>query len=467
MGAQAHMNTATPYANSEQVLFCWLRESAPGRLECDLGLPVERSDVALAALGLHPLQHPPAVAPVKLSQVIAALSSEDAFRALPEWARKSLSALLGPVHSDEQAAAAKAHCDIVLAAADRALSTAPASSCCELHLPYIARRGWPSRFEILDRASFRFAQGRVAPSSLAAPPDAHAYNAVLLAAGAMSAAAGVELRHSFTSNLPPSVLAPLLDLAFGSHVQCTAAPGDATISQSLAPAALAAWRRAPGEKSPAYFPVHAAVSVALQNAFRRWIPLLWLNDPARWEDTGATQAILAYAASRPFPGRRRTDFTWDLLSPDWVYGAFRLARRGLNARLRSMRQAVLNAGKMSLAEEYRPAHSKEILARVRKQKKAVRDIFAAEGEIVNHVLQFGVTLRTADSAFELAHEAPEFAAGLATRLRRVSKDVDLTPLATMVMMEAANALHAALGGENQLRTRFALTSKEALESLAA
>ena len=469
MGAQADMITAMPSANTAQLLFCWIRETAPGHLECDLGTPIERAELPLAILGLHPRQQRCSTGPaVTLESVSRAFSSKQAFDQLPDWARKRLRILFGSLSSDEQAAAANQQLEVVLAAASRALASAPVNAKVEIHLPYISRRGWPNRFDILEAAMFQLCDGRVLPSTVTASVvELNSYNARLLAAGAMRPDAAAGLRHSFACALSAQVGAPLLAAVFGSDAPAGSPWGEVIVSQSLARTAMKAWRRAPIERSPAYFPVHAAVSVALQNAFRRWLTWLWLSDPAHWENVEATQAILAYAASKPFPGRRRTDFTWDLLSTEWIFGAFRSSQRGLTTKLRCMQQAMLNAGRTDLAEAYKPATAKAILTRVRKQRKSVRDFFAAEGEIVNHVLEFGLSLRNADSEFQLGHDAAEFAKGVDTRLRRMSNDMDLTPLATMVMVEATNALHTALGGENELVTRFSITSPEPLESRAA
>jgi hypothetical protein len=463
------MITAMPSANTAQLLFCWLRETAPGHLECDLGLPLERADLPLAMLGLHPSQQRAATTDaLTLDQVARALSSKACFRALPEWARKRLSVMFGPVSSDEQAPAVQRHLEHVVAAAEHALAVAPLNARVEVHMPYFSRRAWPDRFDILQRESFSLRDGRVLPSSTTDnSAELNSYNARLLAAGAMRADATIELRHSFGCAIPAAAAATLLAAAFGSDAPSGSQWGEVTVSETLRNSALSAWRRAPIEKSPAYFPAHAAVSVALQHAFRRWLAWLWLSDPARWENVDGTQAVLAYAASRPFPGRRRTDFTWDVLSPDWVYGAFRSSRRALTMKLRSVRQAMLCAGRRDLAEQYKPSLSKAILTRVRKQKKTVRNLFACEGEVVDHVLQFGLILRNAEDEFQLGHQAADFADGLATRLRRMSTEMDLTPLATMVMLQASNALHTALGGENQLLTRTCFTSPEPLESLAA
>lgn len=450
--------------------FCWLRESAPGHLECDLGISVERSNLPLALVGLHPgQQRTTAQPPVSLQQVKSAFQSESQFLALPEWARKRLAALFGPLSTAAHLRTARENCRILFDAGARALAEAPDESGIELHLPYLDRRQWPARFDILTRSAFRFVSGRVVPSGVAASADeSNHYNTRLVAASLANPESPLVLRHGERCTLPANVAAGMYAAAFGQNIEQTACLVELSIDQRLPFRALSAWRRAPLETSPAYFPAHAAISVAIQRSLRRWIAWKWLSSPARCEDIPATHAVLAYAASRLFPGRRRTDFTWDVLGQEWIYAAFHLCGRELSSRLRSVRAALFAAGRPQLAREYAPSGAKEILAQVRKRNKTVRDFFAGEGEIVNHMLRFGLVLRASDHPIEVCHgEAEEFSQGLGTRLRRLSKDMDLTSLGAMILVESTSALHVALGGEDGLETQTSITPLEVLESRAA
>ncbi len=463
------MTNAILPAVDPNVRLCWLRESAPGHLECDLGLPIERSDLELALVGLHPdQQRTTAHPPVSTEQARTAFESEAGFLALPQWARKRLSALFGPLSSASDLRAARENCAILFEAAGRALAEAPRESGVELHLPYLDRRHWPVRFEVLAKTAFRFANGRVVPSAIALSADeSNLYDTRIMAASAGKSDAPIFLRHMNGCTLPAEVAARIYEAAFGTEMVAGAGHIALSIQQRLALAALAAWRRAPLEKSPAYFPAHAAVSMAIQRALRNWIAWTWLSDPARCENVPATQAILAYAASKPFPGRRRTDFTWDVLGQEWMYGAFHQSRRDLTCRLRLVRDALAAAGRPDLARGYDPADAKEILAQIRKRNKMVRDIFAGEGEIVNHLLNFGLTLRSAEHPIEICREAADFSQGLGARLRRLVKGLDLTSLGAMILIEASNALHVALGGENALVTNTVVTPTQVPELLAA
>lgn len=463
------MTNAMLPAGDANVRLCWLRESAPGHLECDLGLSVEPSNLGMALVGLHPdQQRTTAYPPVSPEQARTAFESEERFLELPQWARKRLAALFGPLSSASDLRAARENCAILFEAARRALAEAPRESGVELHLPYLDRRHWPVRFDVLAKTAFRFANERVVPSGVALLADeSNLYDTRLIAAGVEKSDAPVFLRHVHGCTLPAELAAPMYEAAFGAGIIAGVGPIALSIEQRLTFAALSAWRRAPLEKSPAYFPAHAAVSVAIQRGLRNWIAWTWLSDPARCENVPATHAILAYAASKPFPGRRRTDFTWDVLGHEWIYGAFHQSRRDLTGRLRLVRAALSAAGRPDLAQAYDPADAKEILAQIRKRNKMVRDIFAGEGEIVNHLLNFGLTLRSAEHSIEICREAADFSQGLGARLRRLVKGLDLTPLGAMILIEASNALHIALGGENALVTDTIITPTQVLELRAA
>jgi len=424
----------------------------------------------LALVGLHPgQQRTTAQPPVSVQQARSAFESESHFLALPEWARKRLAALFGPLSTATHIRAARENCRILFDAGARALAEAPGESGIELHLPYLDRRQWPARFEILTKTAFRLVHGRVVPTAIARSADeANHYNTRLVAASVASSDSPLVLCHSDRCTLPAKVAAGMYAAAFGQDIEQTAGLVELAIHQRLPFRALSAWRRAPLEKSPAYFPAHAAVSVAIQRSLRQWIAWKWFSNPQHCEDIPTTHAILAYAASRLFPGRRRTDFTWDVLGQEWIYAAFHLCGRELSSRLRSVRAALLAAGRPQLAQAYAPAGAKEILTQVRKRNRTVRDFFAGEGEIVNHILRFGLVLRASEHPIEVCHgEAEDFSQGLGTRLRRLSKEMDLTSLGAMILIETTNALHTALGSEDGLETQASITPLEVLESRAA
>src|SRR6476661_824744 len=172
-------------SHSEQIRFCWFRESSPGHIERDDSLAVAKSDLLLALLGLHPAQQRTTAEPsVTLHGVMSALSPAAPLDTLPLWSRKRLTIMLGPLATDESRTLASDRFQILARVAARALDALPPRAEVELHLPYIDRRSWAERYTILDKTTFVEIGGRVVPASLLAPGHMDEYNAQLLTVSA-------------------------------------------------------------------------------------------------------------------------------------------------------------------------------------------------------------------------------------------------------------------------------------------
>jgi hypothetical protein len=433
--------------------FCWLRETAPGHLEHDGGIRIAKCDLLEALFGIHPAQkRTPAEPPVSVDEILATLSVAGPFDSFPQWARRRLANILGPLASEGQRREAARNAAVLMDVANRILAVAPHDVEAEVHLPYISRRHWVSRFDVLANTEFVFREGRVVPKALLSPEHRDEYNAQLIAAASISPA--FDVVHSFThvQSVAPGLLAAFLPVESVPEPLSGDSGHEISIHTTLASSACRAWNSAPVEKGGAYFPIHAAVSVAIQNSLRRWLAWHWLSDLNNYDDTLAAFTVLAYVCSQPFPGRRRTDFTYDTLTTDWMYFAFRCARRPLRTLLKIVRTRLIAAGKPELAQAYHPEEAKFILQRVRKQRKSIQALIATEGDIVNFILRFGLQLQAGNDAIAAVREAPEFVRGLASRLRRLFREQDLTWMGPMLLLEATNALSMALGAGSAIRT---------------
>ena len=277
------------------------------------------------------------------------------------------------------------------------------------------------------------------------------YNAQLLTVS--SAHSGIATDLIFSHTLPASrgLVQHLLPVET-ENIECPASDAEVEIRVTLKSEACRAWNTAPKETGAAYFPIHAPVSVAVQASVRRWLAWYWLSRVDRFADESKAFTVLAYLASTPCPGRRRTDFAYDTLTPEWMDFAFRHARRPLRALLRHIRFALVAAGQKDLAEVYHPREVKTILDRVRKERKAIRSLVAAEAHLVNHILKFGLELQGIDDAIQVVHRVPELVRGIGSRLRRLFNEQDLTWLGSLMLIEATNALWVAQGGQPAIQT---------------
>ena len=95
-----------------------------------------------------------------------ALSGSAPFETLPVWSLKRLTIILGQLQTDGQPGFPKDRVQVLVNLADRAFAALPGDVETELHLPYIDRRNWAERFDILDQTTFVEYAGRVVPASL-------------------------------------------------------------------------------------------------------------------------------------------------------------------------------------------------------------------------------------------------------------------------------------------------------------
>ena len=174
-------------AQQSVLRFCWLRETAPGHLEHDGDIRIAKCDLLLALFGMHPAQKRTTAEPaVTLEEVLAILSAGAPFDNFPVWARRRLANILGPLASEKQRRTAARNAGVLMDVANRILAVVPADDEVEVHLPYIDRRDWPTRFEILESTEFVLCEGRVIPTTLLSSSRLDEYNAQLLAISSAS-----------------------------------------------------------------------------------------------------------------------------------------------------------------------------------------------------------------------------------------------------------------------------------------
>jgi hypothetical protein len=429
--------------------FCWLRESMPSHVDHDSGFLVARRDLLVALLGLHPAQHRsgPRSAPVTIDDLEAGR--------LPDWAVRKLGAMIGPCRSG------LAEWNAVAARVRETAACIPGVA--ELHLPHIDRRRWPRRLHVLESTEFAARGASVMPEEVLNDVcSANEYLARVVGATAVKGFADVPLHCWFDKRAN----GPVLDVLLPASVARVPAvrPVDVHVDYTLNPYACSAWLRTPEETRKSYHPIHSKVSVAVQRVLRRWIAFDWFDDLRLFEDTLTSHAVLAYSAMTPYVRRIRSEFTYDTMDPDWMESIFVHSRAALRTVLRATRRELLNLGYKRLASEYFPAYAKYIMERAKKQRRCLHQLVETENGIVNRLLRMGVELRGERSARCASATAAECASNINTRLRRLLNVRDCTALGAIVMFEATNALHEALGGGRALRAE--VTIEEAPASLS-
>ena len=195
------------------------------------------------------------------------------------------------------------------------------------------------------------------------------------------------------------------------------------------------WMNTPNEQSLAYFPTWQRVSLRLQRWFRNRIAAAYFERPAALTDRKTAHTILVYQCSRVYRGRPRTDFTYDLRdfpeSQKTLLAAMHLIGRPLETTLERIEERLQEAGEPVLARRYSPVWREDIVLGVRRRPHALARLLSAESAFINAVIDLG-TVRTVAAVKRFAITA--------NRVLRNVHGMDLRRLAAPALEEAALAL---------------------------
>lgn len=160
------------------------------------------------------------------------------------------------------------------------------------------------------------------------------------------------------------------------------------------------WRGTPSERHPDYFPTWQRVSMALQRWIRDRVAEHFFRDPARFENRDEAYSMIVFQAARPFFGKPRTDFTYDLRDFPWckdtLESSWKLTGRGVHRAMAEIETRLYALGNEVLARRYSPVWFEDVLVAVKRKPKAYADLLAREAAIINAVIDLG-TQPKADS----------------------------------------------------------------------
>jgi hypothetical protein len=206
-----------------------------------------------------------------------------------------------------------------------------------------------------------------------------------------------------------------------------------------------AWLGAPAANDPNRFPVWQSVSMNLQNSFRTWIPEMYFRDIARFEDRQTAFPMIVYQAARICRGHSGGEVTYDFSDyPDCrLTLALSLKMTGLNlqAILAIAERRLNEAGMHELARRYAPVWYQDVVVAVRKKPKLFLALLRAESTFINALVELSLN-RTPEGVnrfFKTANQA----------LRKVH-GMDLRPLGARALERATEVL-AASGGAMVVR----------------
>jgi hypothetical protein len=380
----------------------------------------------------------------------------------------------------------------------------------ELHLPFMKYREWTSRLAALSKAELTGdEQGRVLAYTVDASQQvaaANTYQSVLALSGSLlrrvptasqpAAAsssqpdtAGFTLAFTDRRTLRPvqltAALLPVLQ-AYGfdgQAGQCLAslakqAPKEVATSLTLSiPGELAAaWLQSPLERELSFPATYARVSVAVQQAMRKWLPFVYFSDPSRYETPASAYPLLVYQCSRPFPGQGRTEFTYDVMDRESTAQARRVPLTIMAPQLTRVRQVLTDAGKAGLAKYYDPKRASAVISAVERDPRMMDSLLCADALFVDQLIRMGVHGRQfgdhaqsdpAGAVGNLMRFATALVKTFHVRLRRLYGGQEFLSFGSLLLIEATNALSAASGTAPTIRGVLTITAGNTTQTLTS
>ncbi len=293
------------------------------------------------------------------------------------------------------------------------------------------------------------------------------FDSIVALAGALGiegvrSGASFALSYSSTQRLPcahtRAALPPLLasygfDVEESGHLdsKLESRRGDVDVSMTVSiPGTLAdRWLDAPGERDPGFFPVYARVSRAVQRAIRTWLPYLYFSRPERYEDLEVTAPLVVYQSSRPFAGRPKYDFSYDVLSDSSMAVFYQRASKCLSGELARIEGLLRGAGRSESAAAYSPKQARNFVDMVQRHPARVHSLLVADTSLIDAFVNLGCQAgrlhrqkaedsRMAPKQFTiLANQAVK---SLRSTLRRLPGGQEFFGLAALLFVEATNAL---------------------------
>jgi hypothetical protein len=205
---------------------------------------------------------------------------------------------------------------------------------------------------------------------------------------------------------------------------------------------LSIWKKAPRERTAAYFPTYSVVSKAMQTAMRGWVREWFNSNQEVLLRPKSAYPILVYVCTHPFSGRPTNMFTYDIQQTEALDRAFASAAVRLGRELKELNTQDLCWFKR---EHYFAYRSKEVLKYVIKNRRQLYKMLNVETILMDSILKFSLIDIPA-----LGLEASEVILRRAfnTQLRRFSDELDLSPRAEELLRIATEALKGKMGQDN-------------------
>lgn len=202
------------------------------------------------------------------------------------------------------------------------------------------------------------------------------------------------------------------------------------------------WKRAPKERTAAYFPTYSTVSKAIQTAMRGWVREWFAANPEILLRPHTAYPILVYQCTHPFAGKPTNIFTYDIQQTEPLNRAFASAAHRLGRELKTLDTKRFP---WFTREHYFAYRSKEVVKYVGRNRRAIYKMLNTETVLMDSILKFAIIdipKLGLEQSIVLLRRA------FNTQLRRFSDEFDLSPRAEELLSIATNALLSKLPNDN-------------------
>jgi hypothetical protein len=214
------------------------------------------------------------------------------------------------------------------------------------------------------------------------------------------------------------------------------------------------WKRAPKERTQAYFPTYSTVSKAMQTAMRGWVREWFAANPEILLRPHTAYAILVYQCTHPFSGKPTNIFTYDIQQTEALNRAFASAANKLGRELKALDTKRFP---WFTREHYFAYRSKEVVKYVTKNRRGIYKMLNTETVLMDSILKF-VMIDIPKLGLEQAVVVLRRAFN--TQLRRFSDEFDLSSRAEELLRIATGALLTKLAMDNVIVLPKPITEEE-------
>jgi hypothetical protein len=205
---------------------------------------------------------------------------------------------------------------------------------------------------------------------------------------------------------------------------------------------LSVWKRAPKERTAAYFPTYSFVSKAIQTALRGWVREWFTANAEILQRPHTAYPILVYQCTHPFSGKPTNIFTYDIQQTEALNKAFTSAAYRLGRELKALDTKRLG---WFTREHYFAYRSKEVVKYVSKNRRALYKMLNVETVLMDSILKFAII---DIPKFGLDEAAVLLRRAFTTQLRRFSDEFDFTGRVDDLLRIATDALFSKLATDN-------------------